>query len=355
MNTSNNLLIKSGEKDYLVTILRKNNIQEEFHVLEESYRNVVILIDKNVFELYPDMLDYVKYNYLLLDATEEQKSFNNLDLIFDYYQKIGLQKKDVVVALGGGIIQDIVSLTTKVYLRGVDHYLIPTTLLSMSDSSIGAKCGINYKDKKNQIAVFNSPSGVLQNLIFLETLKESDIISGVGEIVKLLITSTERDFIFLEDNINSAIDNTSEFGDLIMKSLLSKKEVIEEDEYEANYRRVLNYGHTLGHAVESLSNYSIPHGVGVLWGMDIMNFIALKRGFMSVDLYERINNLIMKIYDISVIKVESYTKLLDFVKNDKKVEGTKINIVYPEALGSLVIHGIEIDNELLGNIEEYFK
>ena len=166
MNKLNNLLIKSAERDYFVHIVRKNNIQGELYNLEENYRNVIMLVDKNVLELYPDMLDYERYNYLVLEATEEQKSFHNLNFIFDYYQKIGLQKKDVVVAFGGGIIQDIVSLTTKVYWRGVDHYLIPTTLLSMSDSSIGAKCGINYKDKKNQIAVFNSPAGVLQNLTF---------------------------------------------------------------------------------------------------------------------------------------------------------------------------------------------
>jgi 3-dehydroquinate synthase len=355
MNESNKLLIKSGDKDYFVDVLNKENIQDELLALEDKYRNVVILIDKNVFKLYPTMLNYENFNYLLLDATEQQKSFSNLDLIFDYYQKIGLQKKDVVVALGGGIIQDIVSLTTKVYWRGVDHFLVPTTLLSMSDSSIGAKCGINYKDKKNQIAVFNSPCGVLQNLTFLETLHEGDIVSGVGEIVKLLITSNESDFIFLENKINSAIRNRVEFGPLIMKSLLSKKEVIEEDEYESDYRRVLNYGHTLGHAVESLSNYSIPHGVAVLWGMDIMNFIAVKRNFMSIELYKRINNLIMKIYDISLINVDSYSKLIDFVRNDKKVEGTKINIVYPKEIGSLVISGIEIDQEFLENIKEYFN
>ena len=351
----NQLKIKSGEQDYFVDLIIKENIQDNLSELEKKYRKVVILIDKNVFKLYPDMLNYDSYNYLLLDATEEQKSFSNLDFIFDYYQKIGLQKKDVVVALGGGIIQDIVSLTTKVYLRGVNHFLVPTTLLSMSDSSIGAKCGINYRDKKNQIAVFNSPCGVLQNLTFLETLQEGDIVSGSGEIVKLLITSNENDFKFLDDNINSAFQNRVEFGPLIMRSLLSKKEVIEEDEYESDYRRVLNYGHTLGHAVESLSNYSIPHGVAVLWGMDIMNFIAVKRNFMSLDLYNRISNLIMKIYDISLINVDSYSKLIDFVRNDKKVEGTKINIVYPQEIGSLVITGIEIDQEFLENIKEYFN
>ncbi len=351
----NKLSIKSGEKDYIVKIVNKSNIQEDITKLEGKYRKVVILVDRNILKLYPNILTYENYDYLVLDATEDQKSFHNLSVVFDYYQSIGLQKKDVVVALGGGIIQDIVSLTTKVYWRGVDHYLIPTTLLSMSDSSIGAKCGINYKDKKNQIAVFNSPAGVLQNLPFLETLENKDIVSGVGEIVKLLITSNENDFIFLEEGIREAISNRSKFGPLIMKSLISKKEVIEEDEYESDLRRVLNYGHTLGHAVESLSNYSIPHGVAVLWGMDIMNFIALKRGFLPIEVYERINKLIMKIYDISTIRVDSYKQLLDFVKSDKKVEGTKINIVYPEALGSLVIKGIEIDSELLKNIEQYFS
>lgn len=348
------LMIKSGEKNYIVEIVNKNNIQENISKLEEKYRKVVILVDRNILDLYPNMLTYKNYDCLVLDATEEQKSFHNLNVVFDYYQSIGLQKKDVVVALGGGIIQDIVSLTTKVYWRGVDHYLIPTTLLSMSDSSIGAKCGINYKDKKNQIAVFNSPAGVLQNLPFLETLDSRDIISGVGEIVKLLITSNEDDFVFLEKNIHKAIGDRSKFGPLIMRSLISKKEVIEEDEYESDYRRVLNYGHTLGHAVESLSNYSIPHGVAVLWGMDIMNFVALQRNYMPNEVYERINRLIMSIYDISSIKVDSYSQLLDFVKNDKKVEGTKINIVFPEAIGSLVIKGVEIDEQLLENIKQYF-
>ena len=347
--------IKSGEKNYSVRVMHESSLQSELDMLEDKYRNVVILVDRNVKNLYPNIIDYSRYECLILDATEDQKSYHNLHIVFDFYQNIGLQKKDVVIALGGGIIQDIVSLTTKVYWRGVDHYLIPTTLLAMSDSSIGAKCGINYNDKKNQIAVFNSPAGVIQNLPFLNTLKEVDIISGVGEIVKLLITSNKDDFSFLENNIIAALKDRSKFDELILRSLISKKEVIEEDEYESDLRRVLNYGHTLGHAVESLSNYEIPHGVAVLWGMDIMNHIAMQRKLTSVDVYKRINKLILSIYDITTIKVKNLSDLMDFVKNDKKVEGTKINIVYPEAIGQLVITPVEIDVELLKNIENYFN
>lgn len=347
--------IKSGEKNYEVKVLNQSSLHKEIDSIAEDYRKVVFLVDANVKNLYPGVINYDNYDCLVLDANEDQKSFHNLHVVFDFYQEIGLQKKDVVIALGGGIIQDIVSLTTKIYWRGVDHYLIPTTLLSMSDSSIGAKCGINYKDKKNQIAVFNSPAGVIQNLEFLNTLKEEDIISGVGEIVKLLITSSEDDFKYLENNILKAIKDRSEFSALIVKSLLSKKEVIEKDEYESDLRRILNYGHTLGHAVESLSNYSIPHGVAVLWGMDIMNNIAAQRGYMDEELYKRINTLILQIYNIDDIKVESYSDLLDLVKSDKKVEGTKINIVYPERLGGLVIKPIEIDDELKENIKKYFN
>jgi len=347
--------IKSGEKNYSVKIMQKDSLQSELNILEDRYRNIVVLVDRNVQDLYPNIIDYDRYECLVLDATEDQKSYHNLHVVFDFYQDIGLQKKDVVIALGGGIIQDIVSLTTKVYWRGVDHYLIPTTLLSMSDSSIGAKCGINYNDKKNQIAVFNSPAGVIQNLPFLNTLQEADIISGVGEIVKLLITSNEDDFAFLENNISKALKDRSKFDELILRSLISKKEVIEEDEYESDLRRVLNYGHTLGHAVESLSNYEIPHGVAVLWGMDIMNHISMQRKLSDAKVYERINKLILSIYDISTINVENYSDLLDFVKNDKKVEGAKINIVYPEAIGRLVITPVEIDNDLLQNIENYFN
>ncbi|WP_024850570.1 3-dehydroquinate synthase [Hydrogenovibrio kuenenii] len=350
----NTIAINSGEKNYEVTVLNQKSLQSEFDGIANKYRKLVILVDANIKALYPDIVDYEKYDYLVLDATEEQKSFHNLDLVFDFYQKIGMQKKDVVIALGGGIIQDIVSLTTKIYWRGIDHYLVPTTLLSMADSSIGAKCGINYRDKKNQIAVFYSPSGVIQNLEFLNTLKDEDIVSGVGEIVKLLITSSEEDFIFLENNILDALKDRSRFAELIIRSLLSKKAVIEEDEYESDLRRVLNYGHTLGHAVESLSNYAIPHGVAVLWGMDIMNYVAKQRGYMPETLYQRINHLIVSIYDISKITVGDYEKLLNLVKSDKKVEGSKINIVYPEALGRLVIKPIEIDNNFLQNIKEYY-
>jgi len=351
----NTVSIKSGEKNYDVTVLNQVTLQKELEEIAKDYRKLVILIDANVKALYPEIVDYEKYDYLVLNATEEQKSFHNLDYVFDFYQRIGMQKKDVVIAIGGGIIQDIVSLTTKIYWRGIDHFLVPTTLLSMADSSIGAKCGINYRDKKNQIAVFHSPSGVIQNLNFLNTLKDEDIVSGVGEIVKLLITSNEEDFSFLEKNIQSALSDRSKFSEIIIRSLLSKKSVIEEDEYESDLRRVLNYGHTLGHAVESLSNYSISHGVAVLWGMDIMNHIACQRGYMSEALYTRINKLILSTYDITKIKVDNYDKLLDLVKSDKKVSGSKINIVFPEAIGRLVIRPVEMDDIFLQNIKNYYS
>jgi len=350
----NNLIeIKSGENDYNVEIIFKDTISQNIEALKYKYRKVIIIADRRVKSLYPNMLDYFNYDLLELDATEDQKSFHSLENVFDFYQSVGLQKKDVVVAFGGGIIQDIVALTTKVYWRGVDYYLVPTTLLSMSDSSIGAKCGINYKDKKNQIAVFSSPIGVLQNLKFLDTLDDKDIISGVGEIVKLLVTSNIEDFKYLEENISYALEDRKNFAELIYRSLLSKKNVIEEDEYESDLRRILNYGHTLGHAAESLSNYSIPHGIAILWGMDIMNYIAVKRGLTSQSIYNHIRRVILEIHDIRNIKISDPAALVDFVKNDKKVEGTKINIVYPKAVGNLIISPIELDDELVEDVKSY--
>ena len=350
----NNVIeIKSGEKNYNVDIVLQDSISKEIQALKKMYRKVVILADRRVKNLYPDMLDYSSYDLLELDATEDQKSFHSLEYIFDFYQSVGLQKKDVVVAYGGGIIQDIVALTTKVYWRGVDYFLVPTTLLSMSDSSIGAKCGINYKDKKNQIAVFSSPIGVLQNLKFLDTLDEKDIISGVGEIVKLLVTSSIEDFKYLEENISNALADRKNFAGLIYRSLISKKNVIEEDEYESDLRRILNYGHTLGHAAESLSNYTIPHGIAVLLGMDIMNYVAVKRGLTSESVYNEIHRIILTIHDIRNIKISDPLALVNFVKNDKKVEGTKINIVYPEAIGNLVITPIELDGQLVSDVQSY--
>ena len=347
--------IKSGENDYKVSIDTVDNLNDFIGGIEPKYRKVVIVVDKNVKELYPKVVAYENYDILELEATEEQKTFNNLNNVLDFYQKINLQKKDTLIAIGGGIIQDIVAFTSKMYYRGIDYYLVPTTLLSMSDSSIGAKCGINYNDRKNQLGVFNSPKGIFQNVNFINTLKDEDIISGIGEIVKLLITSSKDDFNYLKENIGNCLSNKKLFTELVYKSLLSKKAVIEEDEYESDLRRVLNYGHTFGHAIESLSNYSISHGIAVLWGIDFVNFIGYKRGFTPESLYHEIRNLILDIYDVDSIKIEDVELFINYVKNDKKVDGNEVNIVIPEEIGKLIIRKIKFDSELKTNIMEYYN
>ncbi|MBT4130476.1 MAG: 3-dehydroquinate synthase [Candidatus Marinimicrobia bacterium] len=346
--------IESGEKDYEVAIDGVDCLDFFIDEIKKEYRKVVFVVDERVKTLYPCVVNYEKYEVLELEATEKQKTFSNIDNVVDFYQRVNLQNKDVLVALGGGIIQDIVAFTSKVYHRGVDYYLIPTTLLSMSDSSIGAKCGINYNDKKNQLGVFNAPKGVFQNVNFIKTLKYDDVISGVGEIVKLLITGSREDFEYLKENILDCIDERKPFTTMIYKSLLAKKAVIEEDEYESDLRRILNYGHTFGHAVESLSDYKIAHGIAVLWGIDFVNYIALRRGFIEEGVYEEINNAILSIYDIGGIEIKDFDLFLEYVKNDKKVEGEEVNIVFPKQIGQLMIRKVKFDDQLLDDMKSYY-
>lgn len=347
------LQIKSNSKDYDVYINKVSNIDAYLNGFTDKYRKLVIIIDENVKELYPEMLLYSKYEVLVLDAKEEQKSFNQLDNVLKFYQEIELQKKDLLVAIGGGIIQDIVAFTSKIYYRGVDYLLIPTTLLSMSDSSIGAKSGINYNDKKNQLGVFNAPVEVFQNMKFIETLQHDDIISGLGEVVKLLIINSLDDFEFIKKNAVTLCSNNSDFTEVVYRSLIAKKTIIEKDEYESDLRRILNYGHTFGHAIEALTEYKIPHGIGVLWGMDLVNFIAMERGFLNQKLYEDINGLILSIYNISKIKISDYDNFISCVKNDKKVIGDFANIVFPEEAGKMIIKEVKIDELLIKNIKKY--
>ena len=180
------------------------------------------------------------------------------------------------------------------------------------------------------------------------------MISGVGEIVKLLITGSREDFEYLKENILDCIDERKPFTTMIYKSLLAKKAVIEEDEYESDLRRILNYGHTFGHAVESLSDYKIAHGIAVLWGIDFVNYIALRRGFIEEGVYEEINNAILSIYDIGGIEIKDFDLFLEYVKNDKKVEGEEVNIVFPKQIGQLMIRKVKFDDQLLDDMKSYY-
>ncbi len=240
-------------------------IKSIFHTYTVDFTNLlpivtnkdVLVIDRNVLNLYKNKYKLYKYVFEI-EAREDHKNMITVLKLVDYLMDIGFTKKDTLHVVGGGITQDISSMCAALFKRGIDWVFTPTTLLSMCDSCIGSKMGINHKDSKNQLGTFYPPKRVIIDTNFLETLEEEDIHSGIGEILKL----------YALDDIPWKIDN---FEDTLKRCLEIKKKVIEEDELEKTIRPCLNYGHTFGHVFESMSNFKIPHGVAVLIGMYVID------------------------------------------------------------------------------------
>lgn len=266
----------------------------------------VLVIDKNVYDIYKS--NYDKYEYIFkIEAKEELKNMNIVLKLVDYLMSIGFTKKDILHVVGGGITQDISSMCAAIFKRGIDWIFIPTTLLSMCDSCIGSKMGVNHNDSKNQLGTFYPPKQVIINVEFLKTLSEEDIYSGTGEILKL----------YALDNLEWEIDNLE---DALKKCLSIKKAIIEEDELEKTIRPCLNYGHTFGHVFESMSNFRIPHGVAVMIGMYVIDRYFGK----DVEKYKSYIDIIKK-YTKYIVLDEDL--ILKYLKSDKKVFSDEITLI----------------------------
>lgn len=322
--------------------------------LEKFADTTAYVIDKNVYQLYQDRFQKIKReNIYLMDAVEHRKNMDTVMEIISFMQKLGVRKNWKVVCFGGGITQDVATIASDLFLRNIDWYFFPTTLLSMCDSCIGGKCGINLGNFKNQIGVFYPPKKIFIDTRFIDTLTEDDYINGWGELLKFSLTEDETFYQKLE-NEKQYIPCDGIAG-YIHRGLFVKKEVIEKDEFETDLRRVLNYGHTFGHALEAYTDNRIPHGKGVIWGLDVANYIAVKYGLLSVGDYMRIKKLIKRAFIREEIKIEEPEKLFNIIKTDKKVKGNTLSFALLNKISHLVVYPIEIDKNLEKVFDSYLR
>jgi 3-dehydroquinate synthase len=313
---SDELVINSFPNTYKVSF---NQFKNEFS------ENDVILIDSNVQRIY----GITHSKMIVVDALETNKS---IDTVLDICQRLmdfDVDKGSTLTVIGGGIIQDLGAYAAKTYRRGIKWVFYPTTLLSQCDSCIGGKTALNFRKYKNQLALFSAPTEVIIDLNFLKTLSESDIISGYGEIVKLFLIGGE----FYIDNYDSFT-----IKEKIFHALSIKKSIIEHDEFEKNERRSLNYGHSFGHVIESLTEYKIPHGEAVMLGIEIINQLFTKS--------QKITNLINRYTNLKTIKNIDVGLLIKGLKTDKKVEFGKISFVVVNYPGQTVFLQHNIDEQL---------
>lgn len=276
------------------------------------------IIDRNL----SDHLSWDNFkNLVLIDSNEQTKSYQNIESIIIQLLKQGLKRDSILVAIGGGITQDITCFIATTFMRGIKWVFVPTTVLSQADSCIGSKSSINLGSYKNLLGSFNPPSQVIICSQFLSTLEDKDISSGIGEILKL--------FIINKEFINSDNISRENIVDYIYKALKIKQKYIEIDEFDKGPRQILNYGHCIGHAIESATNFVIPHGIAITIGMDVVNKLSLFNNDISHEQYQLMYNCLKNNYRNYIDVRINKNKIFDALLHDKKNTGNKINLILP--------------------------
>jgi len=345
--------VKSSVHDYDVKFVNdvpnilKNEIQD----------GDVIIIDNNVRKLYPDLLKGLDSNTIVIgiDAREDKKSYKGLIPIIQDLINNGFRKNHRLIGIGGGIIQDITAFTASIMYRGVKWIFFPTTLLAQGDSCIGSKTSINFGEYKNQIGGFYPPNKIFINLEFLNTLSEADLQSGLGEMSHYFIVAGEKDFKEYKMDYEDALTDNNILAKMISNSLKIKKSYIEIDEFDQHKRQVFNYGHSFGHAIESLTSYTVPHGIAVSFGMDMANFISVKRKFLKNSIRLEIRDLLQRIwseYDISDLDLDKFAMALS---KDKKNVGNELRLILCKGYGKVFKTAQNLDDEFKGWLKDYFS
>jgi 3-dehydroquinate synthase len=338
MDTTDKVEIKSYNKTYDV-VYNQKSLDTLIH---ENYEiNDFIVIDRNVYNIDTNCLSKIdsKY-YYIFDANEDNKNMESVLTIIDLLFHVKFNKKNKVLVIGGGITQDVVGFVCAIYKRGLKWLLIPTTLLSMTDSCIGGKVGVN-RISKNMLALFYAPNRVIVSDYFLKSLKHDDIISGIGEALKLSLIGGGDTYQYFQKNYD-----TLNYINLIKMSTSIKKLVIEYDEFELLERKSLNYGHSFGHVIETLTNYQIPHGEAVLLGIQIINKLFTNS--------ESISNIISNYTSLSKIKNINFHELVNRLSSDKKVTNGIISLVVVTKPGKTNFIDYKIDEFLLEKVYEIF-
>jgi 3-dehydroquinate synthase len=281
-------------------------------------KDYLLIVDSNVYNLHPE---YFQDNTIIFECNENNKSLEGAILILNELVKRKIKSNGKVAVIGGGILQDVAGFACSIYCRGIEYILVPTTLLSQCDSCIGGKTSINFESVKNILGTFYPPKEILICPEFLNTLTIADYLSGVGEIIKFNALKNTLDSF---EELYSKKDNYT----LIYDSLKYKANIIEIDEFDKAERKFLNFGHTFGHALESTSNYVIPHGTGVLFGILIANNISTHLGYLNLNKNLEMQQLIYKFIEHQDINKTwfNFDNLLEVIKLDKKNTGS-INMV----------------------------
>ncbi len=307
-----------------------------------TYSQYFILVDENTkahcLPLIHKYSSLKEATIIEIQSGEIHKNIHTCSFIWKALMEAKADRKALVINLGGGVIGDMGGFCASTYKRGIDFIQIPTTLLSDVDSSIGGKLGIDFAEVKNSVGVFNNPQAVFIDPIFLKTLPVRELRSGLAEIIKhgLIADATLWEKLKSIENLET-VDWTS----LLVPSLEIKKKVVEEDPFEYNIRKALNFGHTVGHAIESWALNSpdpLLHGEAIAAGMICETYLSTKILDLPNESAEEVSAYILKIYGKYLLQNEYFEDYLRLMKNDKKNENGQLNFTMLSNIGEAVIN-----------------
>lgn len=318
------------------------------------YTAAVYIIDQQVAALYPDWVAAIGQSMPVhvFTATEETKTLSGVEAILTILQSHGATRSTQLVGVGGGIVHDVLALAAHLYYRGLDFIYIPTTLLAMCDTAIGGKSGVNFNGYKNQIGAFHPPQRVLIWPGFIDTLSPDAIYSGLGEVVKSMLIQGPDHYRQLSDFLQTKPFSSAALTPFIQQSLSTKKKLIEEDEFDQGVRNLLNYGHTFGHAIESVTDYAIPHGLAVVQGMDIANYIAYRLGMLPKERFDALHEMLQCSFPMQPLVVTP-AELIAGARRDKKATEQRVMMVLLKELGELVRVPVALDAVLEQVLADY--
>lgn len=328
-----------------------DNLKKAVSELSVSERRALIVTDSNVAPLYLDVVkeilkDCFREVYEIILTPGEK--YKNTDSIADVYEKAikeNFDRNDFMVALGGGVIGDMTGFAAATYMRGIKFIQIPTTLLSQVDSSIGGKTGVDFRAYKNMVGAFHMPSLVYSNVSTLKTLDKEQYASGMGEVIKHALIKNREYFTFLSEKVEELkVRDLDVLQETVYQSNLIKKAVVEEDPKEKGERQLLNFGHTLGHAIEKCSEFGYSHGQCVAFGCLAAMFIS----GVTTEAEDRGVRELMKAVGLeTVLKKMDHQEILLATRKDKKMDKGHVRFILLHSLGDAFIDHNVSDEKML--------
>lgn len=338
-------------------IIARNILQKPKSWLKKRYSAIVIITDQHVKNKFAESLlqklKSINKNVMLLTfkAGEQQKNMQTVLKLQDKLLKQQVDRHALILALGGGVVGDMAGFIAATFLRGIDYIQLPTTLLAMVDSSVGGKTGVNTNYGKNLIGCFYRPKAVIADTNCLLTLSKKQRLNGYIEAIKIFLTCDAMYFRMMEKVGDIEQISQKQQERIIYRAVQLKSTIVAQDEKEQGLRAILNFGHTIGHALEKLSEYRLLHGYAVAYGMLLEAQIAAEMGVLPMKDNQRIQAYLQGLgFHAKYFRAISLPALLKATRNDKKAQEGKVKYILLQAIGAVYINDKQVVHDVADNI-----